>query len=61
MTATAFTPSEEVEAELRFIEAAEAADADYNATGQHITLDEAKAWAKALKTNRNAPMPACHG
>jgi predicted transcriptional regulator len=32
----------------------------YEATGLHITLDEAKAWAQELKINRNAQLIACH-
>ncbi len=32
----------------------------YEATGLHISLDEAKTWAQELRTDRNAQLPACH-
>ena len=32
----------------------------YEKTGLHITLDEVKQWAQALKTNRSAELPKCH-
>jgi hypothetical protein len=43
-----------------FIEIADAAWADYEETGLHITLDEAKAWARALKTEPSATLAPCH-
>jgi predicted transcriptional regulator len=51
---------EEEEAEQRFIAAAKASLKEYKKTGLHITLDEFGAWAKAIKKNPKAPMPACH-
>ena len=50
----------EEEIEERFISAAEAAWEDFEKTGLHITLDEAKNWAKALKSNSDAALPSCH-
>jgi len=49
------------EAEQRFMDAAKAALADYQKNGQHITLEEFSAWAKEIRTNPLAQMPACHG
>jgi predicted transcriptional regulator len=51
---------EKEEAEQHFIAAAESAWGDYEKTGLHITLDEAKVWAKKLKKNPRAKLPACH-
>lgn len=51
---------ENAEAEASFIRAGEDAWRDYEATGLHITLDEAKKWAKKLKTDRKAAIPKCH-
>lgn len=51
---------EKEEAEQHFIAAAENAWADYEKTGLHITLDEAKTWAKKLVKNPRAKMPPCH-
>jgi predicted transcriptional regulator len=58
------------EAIERYIDAEEAEQAalkivdnsvsHYEMTGLHITLDEVKTWAKEVKTNRNALLPACH-
>ena len=58
------------EAIERYIDAEEAEQAalkivdnsvsHYEMTGIHITLDEVKTWAKEVKTNRNALLPACH-
>jgi predicted transcriptional regulator len=48
------------EAEQNFIQAGETAWADYEETGLHVTLDEAKAWAKALKTDPTATLVPCH-
>ena len=49
----------EEELEQRFIEAAEQSWEDFEQTGAHISLDEARAWAKELKENPKAPIPAC--
>ncbi len=49
------------EAEQRFIAAAKASLEDYKKTGEHVTLDEFGAWARAIRKNPNTPMPACHG
>jgi predicted transcriptional regulator len=51
---------EKEEAEQNFIAAAEGAWADYEKTGLHITLDEAKTWAKQLDKNPRKKLPACH-
>ena len=51
---------EEEESEQRFIKAAEKSWGDYEKTGQHITLEEARAWAKKLRKNPKAAIPACH-
>lgn len=48
------------EAEQNFISAGEASWHDYENTGLHISLDEAKGWAKQLKEDRNATIPTCH-
>jgi len=34
--------------------------AHFEATGLHITLNEFKTWAKDVKADRNAQLPACH-
>lgn len=51
---------EKEEAEQHFIAAAGNAWRDYEKTGLHITLDEAKAWAKKLEKTPRAKLPACH-
>lgn len=51
---------DEEEAEQRFIAAGEASLEHYQKTGLHITLDELRTWAKDVKDNPAAPMPACH-
>jgi predicted transcriptional regulator len=51
---------QEAEAEKNFIHAGETAWADYEKTGLHVTLDEAKAWARALKTDPTATLVSCH-
>ena len=48
------------EIEQRFIAAAEESWDEFEKTGLHITLDEMRVWAKELKTNPNAVLPACH-
>ena len=50
----------EEEIEQRFIAAAEDSWEDYEKTGLHVTLKEAKSWAKGLKKNPNAPLPVGH-
>ena len=50
----------EEESEARFISAAEASWDDFEKTRLHITLNEAKTWAKALKTKPKATLPRCH-
>ncbi len=51
---------QEEESEERFVNAAEASADDFEKTGLHITLDEAKTWAKALKTKPKATLARCH-
>lgn len=51
---------EKEEAEQNFIAAAEGAWSDYENTRLHITLDEAKTWAKKLEKNPRTKLPACH-
>ncbi len=51
---------EDEEAEQAAIEAAAASLANYKKTGLHTTLDEVKVWAKAVRKDRSAKMPACH-
>ena len=48
------------EAEQMAVNIATASIEHYKKTGLHVTLDEVKAWAKSVKTNRNAQMPPCH-
>ena len=48
------------ESELRFIDASTESWADYERTGNHITLDEAKQWAKKLKAHPDSLPPQCH-
>ena len=48
------------EAEQRFIASAKASLKDYKKTGQHVTLEEFGAWAKAIRKKPDAAMPACH-
>ena len=50
----------QAEAEQAAIQAAAASLAHYEKTGLHTTLDEVKVWAKAVRKNRSAKMPACH-
>jgi transcription elongation factor len=47
-------------AQQRFIAVAKESLRTYQQTGEHITLGEFSDWAKAIKTNPKAPMPACH-
>jgi predicted transcriptional regulator len=49
------------EARQNFTQAAEASYAHYKETGLHISLDEFSAWADAVQTNPDLPMPECHG
>lgn len=48
------------EIEQNFITAGEESWNDFEKTGLHITLDEARGWAKELKINPKATIPACH-
>lgn len=48
------------EAEQQVIDAAAKSMAHFKRTGLHTTLDEMKTWAKAVKSDRNAPLPPCH-
>ncbi len=48
------------ESEQRFVAVAEKYWADYEKTGRHISLDEAKIWAKKLKKDAKAVIPPCH-
>ena len=51
---------EDEEAEQAAIQAAAASLAHYKKTGLHTTLDEVKGWAKAVREDRSAKIPACH-
>ena len=48
------------EAEQMAIKIASASIEHYKQTGLHVTLDEVKTWAKAVKSNRNAKLMPCH-
>jgi predicted transcriptional regulator len=48
------------EVEQNFIAAGEESWNDFEKTGLHITLEEARGWAKELKTNPKATIPTCH-
>ena len=48
------------EAEQMAIKIADASIEHYKQTGLHVTLDEVKAWAKTVKSNRNAKLIPCH-
>ncbi len=51
---------EDEEAEQAAIQSAAASLMHYKKTGLHTTLDEVKDWAKAVRKDRKAKMPACH-
>ena len=51
---------EKEESHARFVAAAKDSLGQYEKTGKHISLDELRAWTKALKKNPKTPMPACH-
>ncbi|MDD2916405.1 MAG: CopG family transcriptional regulator [Candidatus Gracilibacteria bacterium] len=48
------------EIEQNFITAGEESWNDFEKTGLHITLDEARGWANELKIHPKATIPACH-
>ena len=48
------------EAQQVILKSVDDATTQYETTGLHISLDEATEWAKEIKTNRNAQLPACH-
>lgn len=48
------------EAQQTILKSVDESIVHYEATGVHITLNEVKTWAKELKINRNAQLPACH-
>jgi predicted transcriptional regulator len=48
------------EAEQQLVNEAAASLAHYKATGLHTTLDEMKAWAESVKSDRTMPMPTWH-
>ncbi len=48
------------EAQQAILQSVDDSIAHFEATGLHITHTEVKAWAKELKTNRNAKLPECH-
>ena len=48
------------EAEQMAVKIASASIEHYKQTGLHVTLDEVKAWANAVKSNRNAKLTPCH-
>ena len=51
---------EKEELEQRFIQCAEESLRHYRETGSHLTLEEFRTWAKAIKTHPKAPLPPCH-
>jgi predicted transcriptional regulator len=51
---------EDEEAEQAAIAAAVASLDHYQKTGLHTTLGEVKDWAKAVRKDRRAKIPACH-
>ena len=48
------------EAQQAVLQSVDDSVAHFESTGLHITLNELKAWAKDVKENRNAQLPACH-
>ncbi len=52
---------EREEARERLRQDALAAWNDYQATGQHVTAQEADAWLAKLETGEDADAPECHG
>jgi predicted transcriptional regulator len=48
------------EAQQTILKSVDDSIAHYEATGLHITLDEVKTWAREIKVNPNAQLPACH-
>ena len=48
------------EAQQAVLQSVDDAVAHFESTGLHITLNELKTWAKDVKENRNAQLPACH-
>lgn len=48
------------EAQQAILQSVDDSIGHFEATGLHITHAEVKAWAKELKTNRNAKPPECH-
>ena len=49
------------EARERLRQDALAAWADYQATGQHVTAEEADAWLAELEAGKDVDFPECHG
>jgi predicted transcriptional regulator len=49
------------EASERLRQDASAAWAEYQATGQHLTAEEADGWLARLEAGEDAPPPDCHG
>ena len=52
---------EREEARDRLRQDALAAWTEYQATGQHVTADEADAWLARLEAGEDAAPPECHG
>ncbi|NCS65880.1 MAG: CopG family transcriptional regulator [Hydrogenophilales bacterium CG03_land_8_20_14_0_80_62_28] len=48
------------EAQQAILESIDNSATHFEATGLHLTLDEVRAWAKEVKVDRNAQLPACH-
>ena len=48
------------EAQQAVLQSVDDSVAHFESTGLHITLDDFKTWAKEVKANRNAQLPACH-
>lgn len=48
------------EIEQNFISAGQSSWQDYESTELHITLEEAKKWAKKLPVDQGAALKACH-
>jgi len=48
------------EAEQMAVKIAIASVEHYKQTGLHVSLDEVRTWAKAVKVDRSAKIPSCH-
>lgn len=48
------------EAQQVILQSIDESVAKFEATGLHVTLDEVKAWSKAIEIDPNAKLPECH-